>query len=224
MPRSGGGMETKMDIKKICSHVDHTILKADTSLKDIDKLCEEAIRLKTASVCIPPHYIKYVHDKYGKELVICTVVGFPLGYACSEAKKAETKKALEDGALEIDMVINICDVKNKDYDKVEAEIRQLKELVGDKVLKVIIECCYLDEEEKIKLCEIVSKAKADFIKTSTGFGSSGAKKEDIELFKKHISKDVKIKAAGGIRTLEDMEEFINLGCERIGSSSIGKLC
>lgn len=212
-----------MDIKKICSHVDHTVLKADTCLADIDKLCEEAVRYKTALVCIPPHYIKYVNDKYGKELSICTVVGFPLGYACTEAKKAETRKALEDGAVEIDMVVNLCDVKNKEFGKVEAEIRELKELVGGKILKVIIECCYLTEEEKIKLCEAVSKAGADFIKTSTGFGTSGAKKEDIELFKKHISKDVKIKAAGGIRTLEDMEEFIDLGCERIGSSSIGKL-
>lgn len=212
-----------MDIKKICSHVDHTVLKADTCLADIDKLCEEAVRYKTASVCIPPHYIKYVNDKYGKELSICTVVGFPLGYACTEAKKAETRKALEDGAVEIDMVVNLCDVKNKEFGKVEAEIRELKKLVGRKILKVIIECCYLTEEEKIKLCEAVSKAGADFIKTSTGFGTSGAKKEDIELFKKHISKDVKIKAAGGIRTLEEMEEFIDLGCERIGSSSIGKL-
>ena len=129
-----------MDIKKICSHVDHTVLKADTCLADIDKLCEEAVRYKTASVCIPPHYIKYVNDKYGKELSICTVVGFPLGYACTEAKKAETRKALEDGAVEIDMVVNLCDVKNKEFGKVEAEIRELKELVGGKILKVIIEC------------------------------------------------------------------------------------
>ncbi len=212
-----------MNIEKICSHIDHTVLKAYTSREDIDKLCEEAIRYKTASVCIPAHYVSYVCEKYGTKLTVCTVVGFPLGYSSLESKLAETKKALSEGATEIDMVINICDVKDKNFAHIEEEIIKLKEAVGDKILKVIIECCYLDESEKIELCKIVTRAKADYIKTSTGFGSYGAKIEDIELFKRHIGSDVKIKAAGGIRTLEDMQEFIELGCDRIGSSAIGQI-
>ena len=147
-------METKMDIKKICSHVDHTILKADTSLKDIDKLCEEAIRLKTASVCIPPHYIKYVHDKYGKELVICTVVGFPLGAMSTRAKALEARIAVMDGADEIDMVINIGALKDRDYSVFLEDIKAVKEACEDKTLKVIIETCLLNDVEKVKACEL----------------------------------------------------------------------
>ncbi len=204
-------------------YVDHTQLKAFASWEDIQSLCEEAIRYQTASVCIPPSYIARVHEKYGDAVNICTVVGFPLGYSVTEAKAEETKKALEDGANEIDMVINISDVKNGDYDKVEKEIARLKEITGDKILKVIIETCYLTEEEKIAMCKAVTNAGADFIKTSTGFGTDGATLEDVELFKKHIGPEVKIKAAGGVRTVEDLKAFIDAGCSRIGTSSAVKL-
>lgn len=211
-----------MDRKEILSHVDHTQLKAYTTWEDIKKLCEEAVELHTASVCVPPCYVKRIKDAY-PDLNICTVVGFPLGYSVTEAKAAETKKALEDGAGEIDMVINITDVKNGDYDAVEREIRTLKEMTGEKILKVIVETCYLTEEEKIRLCEIVTRAKADYIKTSTGFGTAGASLEDIRLFWEHIGSEVKMKAAGGIRTKEDMEAYLKEGCERIGSSAAGKI-
>lgn len=211
-----------MDRKEILSHVDHTQLKAYAAWEDIKKLCEEALELHTASVCVPPCYVKRIKEAY-PDLNICTVVGFPLGYSVIEAKAAETKKALEDGAGEIDMVINITDVKNGDYDAVEREIRTLKEMTGEKILKVIIETCYLTEEEKIRLCEIVTRAKADYIKTSTGFGTSGASLEDIRLFWEHIGSEVKMKAAGGIRTKEDMEAYLKEGCERIGSSAAGKI-
>lgn len=211
-----------MDRKEILSHVDHTQLKAYATWEDIKKLCEEAVELHTASVCVPPCYVKRIKEAY-PDLNICTVVGFPLGYSVIEAKAAETKKALEDGAGEIDMVINITDVKNGDYDAVEREIRTLKEITGEKILKVIIETCYLTEGEKIRLCEIVTRAKADYIKTSTGFGTAGASLEDIRLFREHIGSDVKMKAAGGIRTKEDMEAYLKEGCERIGSSAAGKI-
>lgn len=211
-----------MERKEILSHVDHTQLKAYATWEDIKKLCEEAVELHTASVCVPPCYVKKIREAY-PELNICTVVGFPLGYSVTEAKAMETKRALEDGAGEIDMVINLTDVKNGDYDAVEKEICTLKEITGEKILKVIIETCYLTEEEKIRLCEIVTRAKADYIKTSTGFGTSGAELEDIRLFLEHIGEDVKMKAAGGIRTKEDMEAYLKEGCERIGSSAAGKI-
>lgn len=208
-----------MDNKEILKHVDHTVLKAFTSWDDIKKLCDEAVELNTASVCIPPTYIKRINDTYGDKINICTVIGFPLGYSVVEAKIAEAKKAIEDGANEIDMVINICDVKNGDFDKVSDEIKAIRKATEGKVLKVIIETCYLTDDEKIKLCKIVTDAKADYIKTSTGFGTNGATIEDIKLFKANIGSDVKMKAAGGIRTKEAMEEYLNEGCDRIGSSS-----
>ena len=208
-----------MKKEELYHYVDHTALKAFTTWEEITKLCEEAIAYSMASVCIPSCYIKRVHEKYGDALNICTVVGFPLGNCNTKAKVEETRQALLDGASEIDMVINIGDVKNKDYDKVEKEIALLKETVGDKILKVIIETCYLTEEEKIAMCHAVTNAKADFIKTSTGFGTGGATFSDIELFAKNIGKDVKIKAAGGVRSKEDMEKYIALGCSRIGTSS-----
>lgn len=207
-----------MTREEMLSKVDHTQLKAFATWDDIKKLCEEAIEFRTASVCVPPAYIKRIHDTYGDKINICTVVGFPLGYSVTEAKAAEVRKALEDGCNEIDMVVNISDVKNGLYDKVEQEIRALKELCGDHILKVIIETCYLTEEEKIAMCKAVTNAGADYIKTSTGFGTDGATKEDVELFKKHIGPQVKIKAAGGVSTLEDLEMFISLGCDRIGTS------
>ncbi|MBO5372685.1 MAG: deoxyribose-phosphate aldolase [Lachnospiraceae bacterium] len=207
-----------MDSKELYSYVDHTVLKAYTTWEEIKKLCQEAIKYGMASVCIPACYIKRVHEEFPK-LNICTVVGFPLGYSSTEGKVAETKQALADGAKEIDMVINICDVKNGEYQKAEDEIAILKKAVGEKTLKVIIETCYLTEEEKIAMCKAVTNAKADYIKTSTGFGTAGATLEDVILMRKHIGPEVKIKAAGGIRSKADMEAYIEAGCSRIGTSS-----
>lgn len=207
-----------MTAKEMLSKVDHTQLKAFATWEDIASLCEEAIEYGTASVCVPPAYIQRIHETYGDRVNICTVVGFPLGYSVTEAKKAEIEQALADGCNEIDMVVNISDVKNGFYDKVEEEIRQLKAACGTHILKVIIETCYLTEEEKIAMCKAVTNGGADFIKTSTGFGTGGATRKDIELFRKHIGPNVKIKAAGGVSTLEDLEMFIELGCDRIGTS------
>lgn len=209
-----------MDKKEIASKIDHTLLKAVSSWEQIEKLCDEAVAGATASVCVPPCYVKRIHDKYKDALNICTVVGFPLGYETLEGKMADTKKCLEDGASEIDMVINICEVKNGNFDIVENEIRALKELCGDRILKVIIETCYLEENEKIELCKIVTRAGADFIKTSTGFGTAGATMEDIILFRNNIGENVRIKAAGGIRTVEDAVAYIENGCSRIGASAV----
>lgn len=208
-----------MSNEEMLRYVDHTQLKPFATWEDIEKLCEEAIAYHTASVCVPPAYIRRIHDRFGEQINICTVVGFPLGYSVTEAKVAEVVKALEDGAGEIDMVVNISDVKNHLYDKVEAEIRTLKEACGGHILKVIIETCFLTKEEKIAMCKAVTKAGADYIKTSTGFGTGGAAMEDILLFKEHIGPEVKIKAAGGVKTREDLEAFLNAGCERIGTSS-----
>lgn len=208
-----------MNAEQMFNYVDHTQLKPFAVWEDIEKLCEEALQYHTASVCVPPTYIKRIHDKYQDRINICTVVGFPLGYSVTEAKVAEVQKALMDGASEIDMVVNISDVKNGLFDKVEEEIRTLKEATGSKILKVIIETCYLTEEEKIAMCHAVTNAGADYIKTSTGFGTGGATMEDILLFKKNIGSSVKIKAAGGVKTAEDMENFIEAGCSRIGTSS-----
>ncbi|MCL2763330.1 MAG: deoxyribose-phosphate aldolase [Treponema sp.] len=207
----------------IFGYIDYTLLKAVTSWEDIKTLCDEAVRFKTASVCVPPVYVKRIRDAYGERLNICTVIGFPLGYSVTAAKALETKQALADGASEIDMVINIGDVKNGEYNLVLKEIKTIKEICGDAILKVIIETCYLSEAEKIHLCRIVTEAKADYIKTSTGFGPAGAVLADIALFKKHIGPNVKIKAAGGIKTREDMEAFINAGADRIGTSSAASL-
>jgi deoxyribose-phosphate aldolase len=208
-----------METKDIIKHIDHTQLKAFCTWEDIVKLCDEAVQYGAASVCIPPSYIRRVHAKYGEKLDICTVVGFPLGYSVTAAKVAETRQAIEDGAKEIDMVINIGDVKNGDFGKVEQEIVTLKHECGNRILKVIVETCYLTEEEKKKLCRIVTDAGADYIKTSTGFGTAGATLEDIRLFKENIGTAVRMKAAGGVNTREDFETFLAEGCERIGSSS-----
>jgi deoxyribose-phosphate aldolase len=208
-----------MTNQQILSHVDHTLLKAFATWEDIQKLCDEAIEYQTASVCIPPCYIKRIHDTYGDKINICTVVGFPLGYSTTKAKIAEVEQALEDGVNEVDMVINITDVKNGHFQEVQDEIATLRKAVGTKVLKVIIETCYLTAEEKIQLCKAVTSAGADYIKTSTGFGTGGATLDDIKLFKAHIGPLVKMKAAGGVKTVSDMEQFINEGCDRIGTSS-----
>ena len=213
-----------MTTQEILKHVDHTQLKAYATWEDIVKLCDEAIEFQTASVCVPPAYIRRIHEAYGDKVNICTVVGFPLGYSVTEAKVAEVRQALADGCNEIDMVINISDVKNGLYEKVEEEIRTLKKECGEHILKVIIETCYLTEEEKIAMCKAVTNAGADYIKTSTGFGTGGATREDVELFKKHIGPKVKIKAAGGVSTMEDLEGFLELGCDRIGTSRAVGLC
>ena len=212
-----------MNTKEILSHVDHTLLKATATWEQIKKIAEESIEYGTASICIPQCYLKRLNETYGDKVNLCTVVGFPLGYNSTSSKVEEIKSALADGANEIDMVVNIADVKNKDFKKVEDEIRTLKKACGEHILKVIIETCYLDEEEKIAMCHAVTNAKADYIKTSTGFGTAGATMEDILLFKKHIGPDVKMKAAGGIRSVQDMEDYLAAGVDRLGTSSAIKL-
>ena len=207
-----------MDRKEILSHVDHTQLKAFAKWEDIDKLCKEAIENNTACVCIPPAYVKQVRNNY-PELRISVVIGFPLGYNTTSVKVFETKEAINDGADEIDMVINIGWAKDGLFNEITEEIIKIKEACGNHHLKVIIETCYLSEEEKIALCKCVTDSGAEYIKTSTGFGTAGAKLEDIELFKKHIGPNVKIKAAGGIRTKEDLEAYMNAGVDRIGCSA-----
>ena len=208
-----------MTNEEILRHIDHTLLKAVSSWAEIEKLCGEAIRFKTASVCVPPSYVRRIHDTYGGELNICTVIGFPLGYSVSAAKIREAEAALVDGANELDMVINLGDIKNSAFTCVQDEISALKKTAGKKILKVIVETCYLTREEKIRLCETVTAAGADYIKTSTGFGPAGASLEDVLLFKEHIGSGVKIKAAGGVKTREDIEKFLGAGCDRIGTSS-----
>lgn len=208
-----------MTDQEILKHIDHTQLKPFATWGDIEKLCDEAVKYQTASVCIPPAYIKRVHDKYAEDINICTVVGFPLGYSVTAAKVAEIEQALADGCNEIDMVVNISDVKNGAYDKVENEIKTLKAACGNHILKVIIETCFLTEEEKIAMCKAVTNAGADYIKTSTGFGTGGATIEDIRLFKQHIGPNVKMKAAGGVKTKDDLIMFLEEGCDRIGTSS-----
>ncbi len=213
-----------MTINEMLTHVDHTQLNAYAAWEDIVKLCDEAVLYHTASVCIPPAYVKRVKEAYGDRLVICTVVGFPLGYSTREAKEEEVRQALADGCDEVDMVINISDVKNGLYEKVREEIASLKQICRDRILKVIVEACYLTEDEKIAMCRVVTAAGADYIKTSTGFGTGGATKEDVALFKKHIGFGVKIKAAGGIRTLEELAVYLRLGCDRVGMSKTAEAC
>ncbi len=212
-----------MDIKKILSSCDHTLLSQTATENQIKNLLDDAVEYSVASACIPPCYVKMAKDYVKDKLKICTVIGFPNGNATTEVKLFETKNALDNGADEIDMVINIGKLKDKDYDYVYNEIKNIKHLCKDKILKVIIETCLLTEEEKIKTCEIITKAKADYIKTSTGFSTSGATFEDIILFKKHVGEEVKIKAAGGISTLNDAKKFLSLGASRLGTSRIIKL-
>ena len=203
--------------------VDHTILSAFATWEDVAAICEETLKYNTASCCIPPSFVKPANEKYGEKINICTVIGFPLGYSCCNSKLTEIKDALESGASEFDVVINIGDAKAKKFDKITEELTILKKAVGDKILKVIIECCYLDNDEKIALCKCVTDSKSDYIKTSTGFGTGGATIEDIRLFKKHIGPNVKMKAAGGMRNRQDFIAFINEGCSRLGTSSAVKV-
>lgn len=212
-----------MDGKELVKHVDHTLLLQSSTWEEIRQICEDAVKYGTASVCIPPSYVKQAADYLQGRVAVCTVIGFPNGYMTTAVKEFETKDAIQNGAAEIDMVINIGWLKDKKYDLLEEEIRTLKAACGERILKVIIETCLLTEEEKIKMCEIVTKAGADYIKTSTGFSTGGATFEDVKLFAEHIGPNVKIKAAGGISSLEDAEKFLELGADRLGTSRIIKL-
>lgn len=205
---------------KILKAVDHTLLKPMSTWEQIKTICDEAKEMKVASVCIPPSFVKRASNYLQGEIAVCTVIGFPLGYQTTAVKVFEAKDAIANGAKEIDMVINIGDLKDRNYDAIEDEIRQIKEAIGTHILKVIIETCYLTEEEKIKMCDIVTAAGADFIKTSTGFGTNGATLEDIQLFAKHVGSQVRIKAAGGVKTIADANAFIDAGATRLGTSSI----
>ena len=212
-----------MDLRKLCSMVDHTLLKQTATWDQIKALCDEAMEFGTASVCIPPCYVKQAHDYVQGKLTICTVVGFPNGNMTTNAKEFETLEALANGAEEIDMVINIGMLRAGNTDYVANEIRRLKEACGRRILKVIIETCLLTEEEKKTMCRIVTDCGADFIKTSTGFSTGGATPEDIALFAKHCPSHLKIKAAGGIRSFADAENFLSLGADRLGTSALVRL-
>ena len=212
-----------MDVKEILKHVDHTLLQQTATWEEIRQICDDAIRYQTASVCIPPSYVKQASDYVQGRIPVCTVIGFPNGYMTTSTKEFETKDAIANGASEIDMVINLGWLKNRKYELLEEEIRTLKAACGEKILKVIIETCLLTEEEKIKMCEIVTRAGADYIKTSTGFSKAGATFGDIELFARHVGSNVKIKAEGGISSLEDAEKFLALGADRLGTSRIVKI-
>ena len=212
-----------MNIKEILRHVDHTLLLQDAAWEQIKAICDDGVKYGTASVCIPPSYVKEAAEYLDGKLAVCTVIGFPNGYMTTKTKEFETRDAIANGASEIDMVINIGWLKDKKYDLILNEIRVLKAACGDKILKVIIETCLLTDEEKIKMCEIVTEAGADYIKTSTGFSKGGATFADIELFAKHVGPKVKIKAAGGISSMEDAEKFLALGANRLGTSRIVKL-
>ena len=212
-----------MEQNKLLSFVDHTLLNQTSSWDEIKQILDDGIKYKTASACIPPSFVKRAKEYVGKELKICTVVGFPNGYNTTETKCFEAKEAAINGADEIDIVINLGMVKEKRFDDVLNEINKIKSVIGDRVLKVIIETCLLSDEEKITLCKIVSKSDADFIKTSTGFSTGGATFEDIKLFNENVHNGLKIKAAGGISSLLDAEEFLRLGANRLGTSKIVKL-
>ncbi len=212
-----------MNIQDILQHVDHTALSPAVTMDEIKVLCDDAIKYNTASVCIPPHYVKAANEYVGDQMAICTVIGFPNGYHTTATKVFETKDAIENGADEIDMVINICLLKEGKYKELQEEISEIKKACGDKILKVIIETALLSREEIIKMCEIVSLAKADYIKTSTGFSTRGATIEDIDIFRENVFNGVKIKAAGGIKSFEDAEKFLLHGASRLGTSSLVKI-
>ncbi|MBQ6065195.1 MAG: deoxyribose-phosphate aldolase [Clostridia bacterium] len=212
-----------MDIKEILSKCDHTLLSQTATWDQIKAICDDGMNYATASVCIPASYVKQAKDYVGDKLAICTVIGFPNGYSTTAAKCFETADAVKNGADEIDMVINIGWLKDKRYDDLLNEIKAVKEACGGKLLKVIIETCLLTDEEKIKMCEIVSSSGAEYIKTSTGFSTAGATKEDVALFAAHVAPHLKIKAAGGIASIRDAEDFINLGASRLGTSRIVKI-
>lgn len=212
-----------MNINDILSKCDHTLLSQTATFEDIKKLADDGIKYGTASICIPPCFVKQAKEYVGDKLAICTVIGFPNGYNTTAVKVFETTTAVSEGADEIDMVINIGELKAKNYEYVLNEIKQIKAACGNKILKVIIETCLLTDEEKIKMCELVTLGGADYIKTSTGFSTSGATAKDVEVLVKNVGKGVKVKAAGGIKTIADAEEFIALGADRLGTSRIVKI-
>ena len=209
-----------MNVNEILTHVDHTLLLQTAVWEEIRKTCDEAVSYKTASVCIPPAYVRQASEYLEGKVPVCTVIGFPNGYTTTRTKAFETEDAIADGASEIDMVINIGWLKDGRYDRIRDEIRLLKTICGEKILKVIIQTCLLTEEEKVKRCRIVTEAASDYIKTSTGFSTAGATFEDIKLFAQNVGPNVKIKAAGGINSLEDAEKFLALGADRLGTSRI----
>ncbi len=212
-----------MDNKEILKMVDHTLLLQTSTWEEIKQICDDAMKYGTASVCIPPCYVKQASEYMGDKMAVCTVIGFPNGNCTTATKVFETKDAIAKGAKEIDMVINVGQLKARNYEYVLNEIKEIKSACGDKILKVIIETCLLSEDEKIKMCEIVTEAGADFIKTSTGFSTAGATFEDVELFAEHVGDNVRIKAAGGIASLDDARKFIELGATRLGTSRIIKI-
>jgi len=211
-----------INTEKILSKCDHTLLSQAATWEQIKKICDEGMQYKTASVCIPPSYVKQAKEYVGANLAICTVIGFPNGYNTTEVKVFETKDAIAKGADEIDMVINIGMLRQGLDEQVCDEIKQIKAACGDKILKVIIETCLLTEEEKIRMCKIVTKAGADYIKTSTGFSTAGATREDVKLMRENVGENVKVKAAGGISGLQDAQDFIDLGADRLGTSRVVK--
>ena len=212
-----------MDLKEILTHCDHTLLKQDCTWEQIKEVCDDGMKYHCASVCIPPCYVRRANEYVGERLKICTVIGFPNGYSTPAVKAFEAENAVRHGADEIDMVINIGWVKSQRWDRLLEEIRGVKAACRGRILKVIIETCLLTDEEKIKMCQIVTEAGADYIKTSTGFSTGGATREDVKLFKAHVGPDVRIKAAGGISSLQDAEDFLALGADRLGTSRIVKL-
>ena len=212
-----------MDMKEILSKVDHTLLAQTATWGEIKTICDDAVTYQTASVCIPASYVRQAKDYLGDKMAVCTVIGFPNGYSTTAVKCFETADAVANGADEIDMVINLGWVKDQKWDKLENEIRAVKAACEGRILKVIIETCLLTDEEKIEMCRVVSAAGADFIKTSTGFSTAGATFHDVELFAKHVAPGVRIKAAGGISSIEDAEKFIELGASRLGTSRIVKI-
>ena len=211
-----------MELAQLLSRVDHTLLTQTATWPEIRQLCDDGLRCGCASVCIPPSYVKQAVGYLAGQLPVCTVIGFPNGYSTTAVKCCEAADAVANGAAEIDMVINLGWVKDQKWDDLLAEIKAVKAACKGRLLKVIIECCFLTDEEKIKMCEIVTASGAEYIKTSTGFGTGGATREDVALFAKHVGPDVKIKAAGGIADLKDAEDFINLGASRLGTSRIVK--
>lgn len=212
-----------MTREEIFKTVDHTLLAQTATWEEIKEICDDAMTYQTASVCIPPSYVKRAKEYMGDRMAVCTVIGFPNGYQTTEVKEFEIQDALKNGADEIDIVINLGDTKDGKYGTIKNEIRRLKAACGDKILKVIIETCLLTEEEKIRLCEAVTRAGADYIKTSTGFSTAGATFEDIALFKANVGPQVKIKAAGGISSFEDAQKFLELGADRLGTSRLVKI-
>ena len=209
-----------MNKNEIMKYVDHTLLLQGATWNDIKAICDDGLKYGTASVCIPPSYVKEAAEYLGGKLAVCTVIGFPNGYNTTKVKCAETADAIENGADEIDMVINIGDLKGGRYERILEEIKAIKAVCGEKILKVIIETCLLTDEEKVRMCKIVTEAGADFIKTSTGFSTAGATPADIKLFAENVGEGVKIKAAGGIKSFEDAENFIALGATRLGTSRL----